>query len=311
MRLSTTPRSCTTFWTRCPSSSSGRLDDLRARCHRLAEHVPSSLNDPRLGAAFTRIRERLTEMQAALSSASPRAALLARHAELSRAYEQWAAAVRAAAKSFGAKSTVRIGSLRPLIGARSIFHILTGLTGVVLYQWVLTRWQATATLLVMLGICVTLEVTRRLMSRWNHFLLTNSVFRPIARPGEYWKVNSSTYYLVALSIVTPLFPKPAVIVGVLILALADPAAAWVGKRYGRIKLHGPKSVLGSLTFVAVGIALALAYFALLPDLTLARAVPVAIVTAMAGALAELFSGRLDDNLTIPVVSVLSATIMLP
>jgi dolichol kinase len=82
--------------------------------------------------------------------------------------------------------------------------------------------------------------------------------------------------------------------------VADPAAGIVGRRLGRIRLRARRSLEGTLAFLAAGTLAALA------SLTVFHAIPwperlmVALVGAAAGALAELFTTRLDDNLTIPL-----------
>jgi phytol kinase len=94
-------------------------------------------------------------------------------------------------------------------------------------------------------------------------------------------------------------------VPVLILALADPAAALVGMRYGRtryVSVGGEKSVEGSLAFVAV------AFVAVLPPL-LAGTAPegssaalIALNVALIAMVAEAVAWRGLDNLFIPIAS---------
>jgi dolichol kinase len=243
-------------------------------------------------------------MNAALANSSPKAYLLARHEELSRTYESWVLAFRAT--SHAKVSTLRVPSLRPLVGARTIFHMAMGTLASTLYQFVLTRWQAMTILLSCLAVFLTLEITRRFSVSWNHFL-TRKVFRVIARPHEYHSTNSATYYLIALCLVAPFFSKPAVLVGVLILAFSDPAAAWLGKKYGRVKLHKQKSYVGTATFIAVGIAVSATFLSLFyPEIALWRRMLVPALASTAAAIAEVYSGRLDDNLTIPIAGVLTA-----
>ena len=94
-----------------------------------------------------------------------------------------------------------------------------------------------------------------------------------------------------------------VAVGVLVLGLADPAAALVGRRFGRTKLVNGRSLEGSTAFVVTaalaGLVLVRLYF---PELGWGAALALAMGGAVPGALTELYSQRLDDNLTIPVAA---------
>ncbi|MBI5532003.1 MAG: hypothetical protein HY898_04760 [Deltaproteobacteria bacterium] len=288
-----------------------RFDELRERCARLMDQMPRPFNDERLKATWVRTQERLAELHAALASPSTRARVMNRYDELSRAYEQWLAAFRARASAMGMSFPVRASSVKPLIRARTVFHMAMGTLAIGLYQFVINLRQAMIILLSLLGITITLEVTRRIWKRWNHILLTSPVFHPIARPREYHTINSSTWYLTALCLIGPLFSKPAVSAGVLILAFADPAAAWVGKRWGKRKLHRQKSIVGSLAFLVVAFVVASAFLlGLYPQFTIAQRLGAAGLAATAGAIAELFSERIDDNFTVPIAAVLASSLLI-
>jgi len=283
-----------------------RFEELRSRCQKLCDESPRPLEDDRLRAAWARTQERLREMNTALADSSPKAYLLSRHEELSRTYESWVLAFRSSSLAGARASTIRVPSLRPLVGARTVFHMAMGASCACLYQFLLTRWQAMTILVCCLAVFGTLEITRRFSATWNHFL-NRKLFRAIARPHEYHSTNSATYYLTALCLLTPFFSRPAVIVGVLILGFSDPAAAWFGKRFGKAKLHKQKSYVGTAAFIAVGIAISTAFLAIFyPEIALWRRLLVPAVASTAAAVAEVYSGRLDDNLTIPVAGVLAA-----
>jgi dolichol kinase len=273
----------------------GRLEELRDRCRALLERAPDAA-----GERWARLTSALRELRAALESGAARAYLLARYEDTARAYEHWR----------NAQTAESARSLAPLIGARSYFHMAMGLLATGMYQFVLSRAQAVTILLTVLGVFGTLEITRRIWPRWND-VLVNRVFKHIVRPREYHKVNSATYYLVALCLLTPFFSRPALLSGVLVLAFGDPAAAWIGKAFGRRKLYGKKSLAGSLAFLAAGsIAAGVFLVACYPALPLGLRLLTAVSASFAGALAELFSSRLDDNLTVPIAAVLAASIFL-
>jgi dolichol kinase len=113
-------------------------------------------------------------------------------------------------------------------------------------------------------------------------------------------VNSATWYATALVVLAALASRQGMMAGLAVLGVADPVAGIVGRRFGRHKLRSGKSLEGSLAFVASG---ALAAFAGLALLGVSGPLPawvLAVGGALVGALAELTSGALDDNFTIPV-----------
>lgn len=288
-----------------------RFDELRDRSAKLLGSLPRPACDERLRARWVQIQRGLSDLNEAITAQSPRARIMAYYDELSRDYEQWLAAFKARARAVGMTTPVRASSAKPLIRARTLFHIAMGVMAVSLYQFVITRTQAIIILYSLMSVVVGLEVTRRIWARWNHILLTSPVFHPIARAREYHKVNSSTWYLCALCIVAPLFSQPAVSIAVLILAIADPAAAWIGRRYGSRKLYRQKSYVGTLTFFMTGFVVAGAFLVgLWPAIPMARALGAAALCACVAAVAELFSERIDDNFTVPIAGAIAASVLI-
>src|SRR5690606_22680697 len=138
------------------------------------------------------------------------------------------------------------------------------------------------------------------------------LFRHISHPHEAHQVNSSTWYATALVLLALTQEARLCLVGVTVLGLADPAAAIVGRRFGRLKLVNGRTLEGSLTFVLIG---ALASFAALfalsgpifPAASTSTIATAAALGALFGAVAELFSGRrVDDNMSVPLASALGA-----
>jgi dolichol kinase len=235
--------------------------------------------------------------------------LSALYASLTRSYEEFLAQV-SKLKVEGVGSVTRTCHLKPMNYSRNLFHALSGVAAVLLYQFFLTKPQAIACVLVAAAVLVTLEVIRRYSSRWNKFL-SEKVFRVVAHPSERHRITGSTYFIVALAIITVLFPKRPVEVAVLILAFADPAASITGRLWGKRKLYNNKSYVGTGSFFAVAWITAIIFLTLaVKDLSTPHAVVAALIIATAGTIVEALSTRLDDNLTIPVVCALSAFLLL-
>jgi dolichol kinase len=118
------------------------------------------------------------------------------------------------------------------------------------------------------------------------------VFSVLIRRTEQNKYNGATFLTFAFTLVIFLFPRMEAITAMLFLSLGDTAAELGGLYFGRLKIFR-RSAEGTFSFFLVAFAIA---WAMLGD---AR---VAFLSAAAGALIELFSFEVDDNLTVPIGS---------
>lgn len=202
-----------------------------------------------------------------------------------------------------------IPHLRPTNLARSLFHCASAvgilLTIVSVPSFGYMFWIALPYLLF----CWGTEGLKRLSPEAKAKVMW--FFAPIAHPHEYDKINSATWYGVALFLLS-LLPSPLLgLIAITVLGFADPAAALVGRKYGTIRLPGNRSLEGSLGFVVAGTVATTVMLNLLHPIggfwtTLA----VAASASVCGALGELAGKWPDDNLTIPVASAAGASAML-
>ncbi len=227
-------------------------------------------------------------------------ALKERKERLARSYEELLLEL----KKRHAERAAALGlsrQLKPTNYVRNLFHMSNGVIAFTLYHFVLTRESALMVLGTIFSVFFVLEVTRRFSTRWNDFLV-DKVFGSISRPSERYRTNSATLYLLALIIITWFFPKVAVEAAVLVLGFSDPIASLVGKRWGRRKLFRDKSWAGTLGFFFTGLISVGALLLLTqPALGVAAGLGIAAGIAAAGAVTELLSSRVDDNLSIPLV----------
>ncbi|MCA9539021.1 MAG: hypothetical protein KC620_09030 [Myxococcales bacterium] len=264
-----------------------RLGHLTAQIGALLEASPGE-------ASVAALRQRLIELRRFLVEHAPqraegRRAWTRKHRELQRAYEALAAGLR--------NYQVHVPSLRPTNYARNVFHVGMGLGCLALAEFILTPPQMVLVASIAALFAWSMEIGRRLWPR-----ITDQFMRVLGRfahPHEWHRVNSSTWYITGL-LGLALTGDPLLCgVGVAVLTFADPMAAVVGRRYGRVKLVNGRSLEGSLAFLAVGFA---AVFALVIGLhagSVSTAALVALGAALPATVAELFSRRIDDNLSIP------------
>jgi dolichol kinase len=155
----------------------------------------------------------------------------------------------------------------------------------------------------------TMEIARRRSPVANRALM--ALFAPVAHAHERHGINSATWYCTALLLLGLFAPIRAAEVGVLVLGLADPAAGFIGRRFGRTRLRKNRSLEGSLGFVVVGALAASAWLLFVHAMPLAAVALLAGVAALVGALTEIGSTRLDDNFTIPVAVALAVGVVQP
>jgi dolichol kinase len=190
---------------------------------------------------------------------------------------------------------------------RSLFHIACGLTALALLRLLPSRGWVIATSAVFAACGFTMEIARRRSPAVNARLMR--LFAPVAHPHEWTRINSSTWYVTALLALSVLAPLRAAELGVLVLAVADPVAGLVGRRFGRTRLRGNRTLEGSLGFLVAGFLAAAAWLTLVHAVPLRQSAVIAAAGAGAGALAELFSTWLDDNFTIPIAVTAAAAVV--
>ncbi|MBL6974604.1 MAG: hypothetical protein ISR64_02625 [Deltaproteobacteria bacterium] len=272
--------------------------DLRQRVAQAREAMASRKR--RLSDSLEEIANNLREYSRELSE-SPRVSRMRElNQRLSYNYEDLLAHLRKLKlRDFDVPGA--LSHIKPGNWDRSLVHVGLGLFGVLMYELVLIRGSALMVIGGMAGFAACLEVTRRIWPGWNH-ILVEKVFARISRPRELRGLTSSTWYTFALLLMVFLVPQPAVEAGVLVLAFADPAASTVGRRFGRRKLWGDRTAAGSLAFMATAFLVVIVFLLIAPyGLTALERLSLAATLAVAGAVAELVSDRVDDNFTIPVM----------
>lgn len=267
-----------------------RLAGVRDRFTALLESADRDAVAERLAALAEVLRAKLPDPNAA------RERWMRLRDELQPSYEALVVALR--------DHAVHVPSLRPTNYVRNVFHVVNALGVVALVELVpmpIVRWIASGAF----ALVVFLESIRRLSPRANAVIM--KVFGAVAHPYEHYRVNSGTWYVAALFVLAWLGRADVGAAAVAVLGLADPAASLVGRRFGRTKLLHGRTLEGSATFVLVGFAAAIAVFrAFHPELGWGVTLAGAAAAALAGAIAEALSRRVDDNFSIPVIAAAAA-----
>jgi dolichol kinase len=198
---------------------------------------------------------------------------------------------------------------RPPNRTRAIFHVGAALFCLVLTLVVFTPQQLPWAAAAFAGTAWSLEAIRRIWPSTNEHLM--KFFRGVAHPSERHRVNSSTWYMTALVPLAATGSTILCVIGLAVLGFGDPAAAFVGRRWGRIQIGGRRTLEGTFAFVGVA---ATASFGFVQVLGTPPAMPIALgasaVAALTGAATELVSRRVDDNFSIPLAAAAAAAVAL-
>jgi dolichol kinase len=172
---------------------------------------------------------------------------------------------------------------------RRLFHAMNGtVTAVLIVGLDLSRTVAVGLFGALFMVLLGWDALRLTNPRANEWFFR--MFNRLASPRESRKIASSTWYTLGIVVAVWLFPQPAAISGILVLAWADPAASYLGRRWGKRPFMGG-TVEGTAVFIVVTLAV----------LTVRHSLAVAVPAALLIVLVERLSWPLDDNLAVPPV----------
>jgi dolichol kinase len=275
-----------------------------ARIRQAIDQIGASLEQarPALRDAFANLVALVRSTPSETDGEPSRSYWMALRARLMPAYERLAAQLRAEA--------LPAPTLRPTNWNRIAFHVASGLGALLLLELILTPRGTLWVTGLFAGTFWFLETGRVLSARMNDRLMKVRFFQRIIHPHEVHRVNSATWYATALFILAVLSPPLASATALGVLALGDPLAGLVGRRWGRHPIAGGRTLEGTLAFT-VGGTLA-AYGVLLlwhPVAGWPALLAVAAFAAIAGSVAELCSRRVDDNMSVPLAAATAATLV--
>ena len=222
-------------------------------------------------------------------------------AQLKKPYEHMAGLMRSRG--------MRVPQVRSFQLIRSLYHVSSAILMVVQAELL---WSTKDLFIISFGSsCFAwgMEVAKQKSEMVKSVMF--KLLGPISRDGEQHSVNSATWFMSAMFILTASFKgnKLPCCLGALALGVGDPAAAFVGSKFGQVRIYGKKTLEGTAAFFLVNLAFNLAYVTCLYDVAFASSLALCAAAAFTGAIVELYCPAhlgVDDNLLVPVATAYAA-----
>lgn len=174
---------------------------------------------------------------------------------------------------------------------RKAIHVAASLCAAAVV-WFLAPLPAALILATATLVALKVELLRRVSARFARRF--HGWLGSMLRARESRRITGATTLAVGYTLAAVFFPGTPALLGILLTGVADAVAALVGKRFGRHRYPGGKSIEGSLGFFVVALAIVWSVSGTGPGPALALA---ALVTLL-----EAPTLPVDDNLYLPVVA---------
>ncbi len=180
---------------------------------------------------------------------------------------------------------------------RRLIHL--GSSVVPIGYWILGR-EAGIIFIAVLTVTMILIEVARIYTAWGRRFYQRFL-GAVTRPLEERRPTGATYVFLGALLTAILYTPKVAVLAMLFMSVGDSTAAFIGRRYGRIRI-GKKSLEGTMAcFVAC----------LLLTLPFGLTLPTAIGGAATAALTELVPRPFwNDNLAIPVFSGAAMTLLI-
>lgn len=179
--------------------------------------------------------------------------------------------------------------------SRKYVHLSTGILTMLFPPLIGNHW-------LILALCASFLLILIASKTWNLLPSINAVDR-ITRGSFLYPIIVYSCYLMYQYYGQYMFYY----IPILVLALADPVAALVGKKYcwkPYTVLGQTKTICGSLGFVIVAFFTCMVLLISLEELTLSNTIIISLSVSLATVIAEAFTHNGWDNLTIPASAVM-------
>jgi len=182
---------------------------------------------------------------------------------------------------------------------RRFFHVMNGTSTATAYALLFTHEQV---IHIFGTIACLVYVIDRFRIAYPELVARRApwVNRLLVRAEEQVRESAMIPYAIAVLLTILTVPKPAALIAIYTLAIADPLAAVVGIRFGRRRIAQNRSLEGSLAFFTATLVIAALVLWQVGNGSSLAIAGASTTIAFLAALCELVPLRIDDNLTIPL-----------
>jgi dolichol kinase len=177
---------------------------------------------------------------------------------------------------------------------RGVFHAATGLA-----LAFLIFWMGEERGLILIGalflFTILTEILRLRVTGVNRILV--SLAGPILKDAEISHPTGVGYFLGGALGCLLFFGLEVTLASIVILSAGDPAAAVVGRRWGRVRI-GEKSLEGTMAFLASAMAAGMVLQGFWPGITITTFSMGTLIAAVV----EVLPLKMDDNLRVPLAA---------
>ncbi len=181
---------------------------------------------------------------------------------------------------------------------RNFYHLGLGLLFPFCYYFG-HKEGATIFISILFILILVFEVARFRRPGFNGWVLEH--LSSLVKSKERFQPIGTTYFLLGALLTVILFPHHIAIASLTFLAVGDVAAAVVGERYGRIKILN-KSLEGTITFFITALLAGIVLIQLPRMQMEGLNLQLVMWGALTATLVEFLSFKIDDNLTVPVLT---------
>jgi dolichol kinase len=203
--------------------------------------------------------------------------------------------------------STRLAKRNDLHLMRKLWHMGMGVFGLYCYFKLGLSQEFTALLGVILAfIAITVDIVR--FGNPVAQKLFTTALGPFMRRSELESFTGFPFYALGVAVTLVLFKEPIAVLAVLFLVFADPIASLVGVQFGKDKIFKNKSVQGSLAALFVCTFITLLYGQVYGVIGF-RLIIFSVLAGIIGSASEICSFKIDDNLTIPILSGLGLSVL--
>ena len=194
---------------------------------------------------------------------------------------------------------VQLATRNDLQLGRRLFHFVNGVSTATAYALLFTHEQVIHVFGTIACVVYVIDRIRIAYPEWWAKRLP-SINRMLVRAEEQVRESAMTPYAIAVLLTILTVPKPAALVAIYTLAIADPMAAIVGITYGKRRIARNRSLEGSLAFFTATFLIAATVLGWGTDGGAVAVLGAGMTIAIAAAVCEVLPLRIDDNMTIPL-----------